>query len=827
MRALITALAVVCLVANTQAQPVSQQGVEGQRGAPAAIAGAHAVQPTAPIGAIPPWFPKALPLPPPQGEVVRVSTADELLAAVDRVGPGGTILLADGHYQLPRVIVLQGKRDITIRGAAGDPKKATLRGKGWDSNAEGDDLLHIGQCDGVTIADLTFADCRSYGIKVEAERAPKNIHIYNCRFRDIGVRAIKGSAGQDPNTRAVKGSVRYCSFENTKVPPADWLFGGDYISAIDMMALEDWTFSDNFFRNIKGHNGGGRAAIFLWVRSRRLIVERNLIIDCDRGVAFGNPGQSTANLAGERLAYVSDGVIRNNFIVGGADCGIELWYAEQIKVCHNSIWRPERNWNRGIRIGTGTSQTDIVNNLVHGEIRLDGGKAELRQNLTGRLDGYFVDPASGNLALTSAARGAIDQGASVPEVPEDIRRRPRVGRFDLGAWEFDGERTRDPTPTEERLRKPPAELAEFFAPPEKYRTALGDFRSPLLFADGTPVRTPADWQRRRSEILSTWHKLMGPWPPLIEKPRVELRNTTRRENITQQQLRIEIALGGEKVDALLLIPDGAAAARKRPAVLVVYYDAETGVGLGAPLRDYGWQLARRGFVALSIGKPNARIDLTTTNKPRTEPYLGPVGKPVRVEPLSALAYAAANAHTVLAQRPEVQPDRIGIVGHSFGGKWAMVASCLDDRFACAVWSDPGVVFDERDRRQQNPSGSVNYWDVWYLGFDLGALADPPGAGPFRKLPSEGQPRTGAYKALVEGGHDLVELHALLAPRPFLVSGGTADLPERWPALNHAIAVNKILGYDHRVAMTSRDTHTPTEQANEQVYRFFEWCLGDP
>ena len=157
----------------------------------------------------------------------------------------------------------------------------------------------------------------------------------------------------------------------------------------------------------------------------------------------------------------------------------------------------------------------------------------------------------------------------------------------------------------------------------------------------------------------------------------------------------------------------------------------------------------------------------------------------------------------------------------------MFASCLYDKFACEVWSDPGIIFDERDRRKQNPSGSVNYWDVWYLGFESGAIADPKNAGPFRKLPTEGQPRTGAYKMLVEGGHDLVELHALMAPRPFLVSGGTADLPERWPALNHTIAVNKLLGHENRVAMTARNGHTPTEEANEQVYRFFEWCLGDP
>src|SRR5207249_3824496 len=101
---------------------------------------------------------------------------------------------------------------------------------------------------------------------------------------------------------------------------------------------------------------------------------------------------------------------------------------------------------------------------------------------------------------------------------------------------------------------PPAELTESFTPPEKYRSDFGDFRSPLLFADGSRVQNRADWERRRKEILSTWHKLMGPWPPLFGKPRVELVDATRRDNIAQQHVRIEIALGGEMVDALLLLP---------------------------------------------------------------------------------------------------------------------------------------------------------------------------------------------------------------------------------------------------------------------------------
>jgi hypothetical protein len=74
--------------------------------------------------------------------------------------------------------------------------------------------------------------------------------------------------------------------------------------------------------------------------------------------------------------------------------------------------------------------------------------------------------------------------------------------------------------------------------------------------------------------------------------------------------------------------------------------------------------------------------------------------------------------------------------------------------------------------------------------------------------------------MIEEGRDLHELHALMAPRPFLVSGGSEDPPERWKALNHSIAVDRLLGYENRVAMTNRKGHSPTAESNEQIYAFF-------
>ena len=106
------------------------------------------------------------------------------------------------------------------------------------------------------------------------------------------------------------------------------------------------------------------------------------------------------------------------------------------------------------------------------------------------------------------------------------------------------------TPISDKQRVPPPELASFFQPPEQYHSDFGTFRSPLLFDDGTRVKTSADWQRRREEILSTWHATMGPWPPLVERPRVETVATMRRENLTQHQLRLGIAVEGDMVNGL-------------------------------------------------------------------------------------------------------------------------------------------------------------------------------------------------------------------------------------------------------------------------------------
>src|SRR5438874_13663283 len=91
------------------------------------------------------------------------------------------------------------------------------------------------------------------------------------------------------------------------------------------------------------------------------------------------------------------------------------------------------------------------------------------------------------------------------------------------------------------LREFPEKLAPYFHPPKALANDFAKYRSPLQFDDGTLVKSPADWPRRRQEILKTWHGLMGEWPPLIEKPKIEYLEKERRGNITQWRVRIEIA----------------------------------------------------------------------------------------------------------------------------------------------------------------------------------------------------------------------------------------------------------------------------------------------
>ena len=364
-------------------------------------------------------------------------------------------------------------------------------------------------------------------------------------------------------------------------------------------------------------------------------------------------------------------------------------------------------------------------------------------------------------------------------------------------------------PADEARRKQLADqLESFYEPPAAFAGKLGDFHSPLKFADGSVVKSAADWQRRRNELAGLWQKRLGAWPDLVKQPSVKKLDSVERDGYTEHHVHVQVSNDGKLADGYLLVPKGEG---PFPAVLVPFYEPLTSIGRGQKgqgTHDYGLQLVRRGFVTLSIGTPGSLENIGQD----TRELLTAAGKQQRTQPLTLLAYVAANCHTTLAQMPEVDKRRIAIVGLSYGGKWAMFASCLHDKFACAVWSDPGIVFDEKN-------ANVNYWEPWYLGYDPKTQRKPG-------VPSDQNPRTGLYQELVASGDDLVDLHALMAPRPVLVSGGTEDPPRNWQALNHLVAINDVLGYKNRVALTSRVGHIPTPEALALELAFLEYWLKE-
>jgi hypothetical protein len=347
-------------------------------------------------------------------------------------------------------------------------------------------------------------------------------------------------------------------------------------------------------------------------------------------------------------------------------------------------------------------------------------------------------------------------------------------------------------------------ISASFQPPPEYKDRYGDYRSPLKFYNGQQVTNPAEWKKRREEILSRWNSMMGQWPPFITNQKMEIIETIHKDGYKRQKIRYNW-LPGQPTEGYLFIPDGKG---KLAAVITVFYEPETSAGISnREYLDFALQLAKRGFVTLSIGT-------SATTAAKTYSLYYPDIKKSEIQPLSVLAYAAANSWYLLSELPEVDKSRIGITGHSYGGKWAMFASTLFEKFACSAWSDPGIVFDE-----SRPN--VNYWEPWYLGY-----YPPPWSDTWRKTGMiEGG--KGLYPKLVSEGYDLQELHALMAPRPFLVSGGSEDGPARWIPLNHAIAVNKLLGYDNKVAMTNRAEHSPNAESDELLYSFFEYFLKKP
>ena len=327
------------------------------------------------------------------------NTSDEIIEAAANAIEDDVIGINPGIYDFvgTHKVVFRDKRNVILRSVSGCTDDVVFRGGGFHKK-DGykktviDEPINIAAGnDGIIIYGITIRDSNCHGIKVQGEGNNANITIDSCKFIDICERKIKGSAGSQgyciPNMTIINNY-----FEDTQIPvESDHMdtFEGDYIAGIDMMVLDGAVISDNKFFNIKGKNDGARGAIFIWVGSKNITAERNVIVNCDRGICYGNPGNTSVD-GGNIPYFVDGGVIRNNIISNPKSHGIELAHTNNIKVHNNIVFR-ESGYDENARGITETSMSEeksskgliINNNIVCGAINAKA--ADIKNNITGKI----------------------------------------------------------------------------------------------------------------------------------------------------------------------------------------------------------------------------------------------------------------------------------------------------------------------------------------------------------------------------------------------------------------------------------------------------------
>jgi dienelactone hydrolase len=205
-----------------------------------------------------------------------------------------------------------------------------------------------------------------------------------------------------------------------------------------------------------------------------------------------------------------------------------------------------------------------------------------------------------------------------------------------------------------------------------------------------PVKTPADWAKRREQIVAGMKAAMGELPD--PSRRVPLDIEILEETRTDKYLRRKILYTpepGDRAPAYLLLPldalEGDEPGEKRPAMLCLHQTI--GIGKGEPCAlggsenlHYAHELAERGFICLAPDYPSFgdyEFDFKKPLAGQTEPYASGTMKAI---------WNNLRAVDLLESLPEVDPDRIGCIGHSLGGHNSLYTAVFDQRLKAVVSS---------------------------------------------------------------------------------------------------------------------------------------------
>lgn len=388
------------------------------------------------------------PLPLTRGEVHHVASMAEFKAALETANRGktaATLLLADGTYLLDGATLEIQCPGLVIRSASGNRDAVLVRGPDEGPQAAVANVFLVSAND-VAIADLTLGHCRHHGIQVRGE-SPFDVSgllVHNCRLVNCNEQFIKGSSSESDPVGATDGCIEQCLFEFT----SGWAYQS-YTGGIDIHNGVNWIVRDNLFRNLRtpaGQAGIAEHAVHFWkrcpTRPQNIVVERNGVVNCDRGIGFGL-GSAEGGFHGGSSS------IRNNLVFNDGtgphtDVGIGLEHASDVQVDNNTVvilnyWAPmEYRFS-------GSSNLVFRNNLVNRSIQLrdHAPPATQGKNLERVEPSWFRDFPAGDLRLAAAGTPAIDAGQALADFSEDVDRRPRPqgAAWDIGAYEFGTETT--------------------------------------------------------------------------------------------------------------------------------------------------------------------------------------------------------------------------------------------------------------------------------------------------------------------------------------------------------------------------------------------------
>jgi hypothetical protein len=370
------------------------------------------------------------PVPPlaPATNVINVSSVQQLAVAVNSVQSGQTILLADGEYVVPPRELIISRSNVTIRGASGDPSKVFLKGYGFHSSTDVDEEWFKLVTSDITLADFKIGESRCHAVKFQ--NTCNNILIHNVHFYNVGERGLK--VPRYSGHRNVE--IRYCIFENDQIPDPNRVGahgGGNYIGGMDIMQVDGWHIHDNLFVNIKGASGDARGAIFAWQDSKNITAERNVFIGCDRAFAW--------------WGTVSNSIIRNNFIVPGVNCGMDIRNSNGIKVYNNTSFSSIASQVGTFRFDASTN-CEVKNNIIQSGVAVTTGNTpDTSNNITllraqlRTAAACFVNELEGDLHLKCDTLGVVDGGIVLSDITDDWDGKTRTGNPDIGADEYDGD----------------------------------------------------------------------------------------------------------------------------------------------------------------------------------------------------------------------------------------------------------------------------------------------------------------------------------------------------------------------------------------------------